>query len=88
MTQGAVCSELRLSLIMDPRSAMGGFTSRPRKESPARFMIIAPISRAAVTTIGPKMLRKNMLKDHLIPTASAQFGRTDIHIVLFSVAKT
>ena len=53
VTQGTVDSRLRVSLIMLPHSAVGGFAPRPRKLSPARSIIIVPISSMEVTRIGP-----------------------------------
>ena len=46
---GEVVIRLRVSLIILPHSAVGGFAPRPRKLSAASSIIIVPISSMAVT---------------------------------------
>ena len=55
---------------MLPHSAIGGCTPSPRKESPASSIIMVPISRTEVTSMGPAMFGKiclNMILNVLLP---------------------
>ena len=62
VTQGTVVIRLRVSLIMLPHSAMGGFAPRPRKLRPASSIIMVPMSSMEVTRIGPMMFGRMCLK--------------------------
>ena len=52
---GEVLIRLRVSLIMLPHSAVGGFAPRPRKLSAASSIIMVPMSSMEVTRIGPRI---------------------------------
>ena len=62
MIHGEVVIRLRVSLIILPHSAVGGFAPRPRKLSAASSIIIVPISSMAVTRMGPMIFGKMCLK--------------------------
>ena len=77
--QGEVVIRLRVSLIMLPHSAMGGFAPSPKKLNAASSIIMVPISSMAVTRIGPMMLGRMCLKmivPVLLPESFAAFIQT------------
>ena len=76
---GEVVIRLRVSLIILPHSAVGGFAPRPRKLSAASSIIIVPISSMAVTRIGPMIFGRMCLKislPELLPYSFAALIQT------------
>ena len=76
---GEVLIRLRVSLIMLPHSAVGGFAPRPRKLSAASSIIMVPMSSMEVTRIGPRIFGRMCLKMSfavLLPESFAAFIQT------------
>ena len=79
MIHGEVVIKLRVSLIILPHSAVGGFAPSPRKLNAASSIIIVPISSIAVTKMGPMMFGRICLKMSfavLLPDSFAAFIQT------------